>query len=144
MFLPNMTSAERLAVWRKMRHQLIGATIEDTVHTFASIKPKTRCIDYYAPESWPTVFEIVQDDLLCQSGLTLVIAATLHYLEIIKTDKIVLPVISNCITGTEGLVLELDKSYINFIPGQIQLIDDTKEQCIVYDKHIISVDMLFR
>lgn len=142
MFSKTSTETERLGVWRDFRKNFSG-TEEDVAKAFANTKIQQRFIDYYTPENWPSVFEIVKEGMFCQSGVTLVVAATLHYHEFIKTPEINLNVISNHITGHEGLVLEHSGKHYNFLPGQV--IDDqfVQDNSTVFDRHIITVDKLF-
>lgn len=102
-----------------------------------------RYIDYYTPASWPNVFDIMHEGYFCQSGITLLICATLRYLDFVKSDKLSVPVISNNITGAEGLVLDLNGEFYNFLPGKIVSQDFVKNNGVVYDTHIITVDKLF-
>ena len=143
MFTPAQTPSERLQTWRNFRQNSSVNTIEEVSRKFADIRIESRYIDYYTPQSWPNVFDIVKDGMFCQSGLTLVIASSLDYYKFIKTKEIEMPVISNFITGAEGLVLRLGNSYINFLPGQIVDEQYVKENTSVYDTHIIAIDKLY-
>jgi hypothetical protein len=89
------------------------------------------------------VFEIVQQGLFCQSGITLVLAATLDYLGFINSPEFELPVISNYITGAEGLVLHYDNKYFNFLPGEIVSRQYVNENSNLYDSHVIAIDKLY-
>jgi hypothetical protein len=143
MFRNARSPDERLSIWRKYRQNLHGYTELDAVRVFSDIPIESRYIDYYTPDSWPTSFEIVQNGLFCQSGITLVMAATLDYLGFVNSKQIHLPVISNYITGAEGLVLEKDNLYYNFIPGKIVDYEFVKENSNLYEDHIIAIDKLY-
>lgn len=133
---------ERLSTWRSFRQNFEGS-VQDIVDEFSKIKVENRYIDYYTPEHWPTVFEIVQEGMFCQSGMTLVMAATLDYCGLINSQKIHLPVISNYISGNEGLVLVHEDMCYNFLPGKIVERNFMKENSNLYDTHVIAIDKLY-
>ena len=141
MFSKTKSESDRLGTWREFRKSFSGSD-SDVAQAFANVQTEPRYIDYYTPESWPTVFEIVQEGMFCQSGLTLVLAATLSYLDFIKTPEVRLDVISNHITGTEGLVLNHDSKYYNFLPGKVVDEEFVRENATKFDSHIIAVDKL--
>lgn len=113
------------------------------VEAFANAHVEKRFIDYYTPESWPNVFDIVQEGLICQSGLTLIMASTLSYLGLMNTQDAEVVVISNHVTGHEGLVLHCDGKYINFLPGEIVTEEFALNNGTVFDRHIIAIDKLY-
>lgn len=142
MFTRCSSPQERLTAWREIRKNT-NHDIDQILSAFGLIKPMTRYIDYYTPKSWPSVFEIVSDGYFCQSGITLVLAATLYNLEFIKTPEISLQVVSNHITGNEGLVLCHDNMYYNFLPGKVVDAQFANDNSVIFDKHIIAIDKLF-
>lgn len=142
MFTNTQDGSERLAAWRTVRNKYAGSP-EELVKQFGNIKQKTRYIDYYTPENWPTPFEIVQEGWFCPSGICLVLAATLKHLGFINSEFIRFDVISNHITGQDGLVLiDGDKCY-NFMPGEIVTLDYVKENGTSFESHIIATDKFF-
>jgi hypothetical protein len=146
MFTKTQTSADRQAVWRNFRQQFDHhtQTAHDVVAAFASAKPLRRCIDYYTPEDWPLPFEIVAENMLCQSGLTLVMASTLLNLRFTNSKSLQFDAISNHITGAEGLVFVDNGLVYNFLPGEIVSVDFAKKNSTVYCSHIITSDKLGR
>lgn len=142
MFTRTQHGSERLAQWRQFR-QRTNVTAEQVVEAFASTPLDQRYLDYYTPDTWPSVFEIVEEGMFCQSGLTLVIASTLLYFNIIKTDTIVLKAISNHITGDDGLVLVVDGKVYNFLSGQITSEQYLQDNSTCYDTHIITATKLY-
>lgn len=134
MFHKNLSGSERLNIWRNVRqksHNNITEVLED----FASIEMLPRYLDYYTPSSWPNPFEIVNEGYLCQSGVTLVLLSTLINKGFISEDTIQLPVISNNITGTSGLVI-YDRDFVyNFTPGKIVSWDYVKENATIFQIH---------
>ena len=143
MFTRTQQGSDRLAQWRQFRQRTDVTTAEQVVEAFASTPLDQRYLDYYTPDTWPSVFEIVEEGLLCQSGLTLVMASTLHYFNIMKTDLIQLHAISNHTNGDAGLVLIDDGKVYNFIPGQIVTEQYLLDNSTCYDKHIITIDKLY-
>lgn len=146
MFKPKMSGDQRMLAWRNARHRLkeTAAPLEQVLAEFADIRLNTRCIDYYTPESWPSAFEIVHQGWLDQSGLTIVLASTLAYLGFIKTVEVVLPVISNHISGAEGLVLELEHQFCNFVQGRAVSRDFANENGTVFFVHTLPSILLSR
>lgn len=138
MFTKTQTQEERLAVWRAFRQNFpINGTAQDVVNAFSTIKPQYRSLDYYSPESWPTPFEIVAENLMCQSGLTLVIASTLLHLGFIKTQYCQLDVVTNYVTGQDGLVFVDDNTVYNFLPGKIVSKQFADDNSLAFLNHII-------
>ena len=134
MFHKNLLGSERLNIWRNVRqksHKNIIEVLED----FASIETLPRYLDYYTPNSWPNPFEIVNEGYLCQSGVTLVLLSTLINKGFISEDTIQLPVISNNITGTSGLVIYDRDLVYNFTPGEIVSWEYVQENATVFQIH---------
>jgi hypothetical protein len=136
------TPEDRLRVWREIRHQNYD-TVEELLEQFASLKPHIRYIDYYTPSSWPNPFEIVSEGMFCLSGITIVIAATLHYKQFITDEDITFLVISNNIDGTDGVVLQHKDNVYNFIPGQVVTRKFLEKNAVIYDRHIIDLKQIF-
>lgn len=144
MFTATQNSEERLQAWRKFRRTVDQHTTElDIVQAFADVKVQSRYIDYYTPEDWPGVFDIVSNGYFCQTGLTLVLTATLHNLGFINSDKLSFIMVSNNITGCDGAVLVHDHKCYNFLPGEIVTEDFAKENSVQFSKAIITPDKLF-
>ena len=142
MFLKHQTPDERLNVWRDFRH-LSDLTVEKILVEFSNIKVCSRCMDFYTPDSWPTVFEIVREGYFCQSGITLVLTATLYNAGIITSDEITFYVISNHITGSTGLVLEFENQVYNAVPGKTISVDQLQNISTIYTRHTIAISKLF-
>lgn len=144
MFYNCTTPQQRLASWREFRHSFPkDGTVYDLLQSFESVKYQPRYIDYYTPESWPNVFDIVSEGHFCQSGITLVMAASLLHLDFLKTDALRFDIVNNHLNGSEGLVLRHEDLYYNFIPGVISTAEYVKENGLVFDSHIITTDKLF-
>jgi len=134
MFHKNLSGSERLNIWRKVRQKSHNNIIE-VLEDFASIEMLPRYLDYYTPKSWPNPFEIVNEGYLCQSGVTLVLLSTLINKGFISEDIIQLPVISNNITGTSGLVIYDRDLVYNFTPGEIVSWEYVQENATVFQIH---------
>lgn len=145
MFTNTQNDRDRLQAWRqfRMKFSRTTGTEQEVVEAFASIKPAQRYLDYYTPDSWPSVFEIVKEGEFCQTGITLVMGSTLHYLGFIKSDQLEFDVVSNHITGQEGLVLVYEDEVYNFLPGEIVSVDFMKKNATIFDRHIIATDNFY-
>lgn len=142
--LTNVSTQNRLDNWRKLRKSFsVNSTIADVVAAFDTPPQKIRYIDYYTPNNWPNVFEIVANGMFCQSGISLMLAATLLDLKLINTKTLHFDVISSQIDSIEGLVLKHNNYYYNFIPGQVSTQEVVKNNGTIFDTHIITVDKLF-
>jgi hypothetical protein len=141
MFYKTHTPDDRLQVWRELRNS--ARSQADILAEFAQIKPVSRIIDFYTPASWPSVFEIVREGYFCQSGITLVMAATLHNTGFINTDTILFPVISNHMNGNTGLVIQYQDQVFNFTPGEVMPVSVLTEMSTVYTLHTVPIKRLF-
>lgn len=143
MFTKTQSPAARLAAWRSFRQNFpADGTAELVVEAFADVTRTTRYIDYYTPENWLDVFEIVKNGYFCQSGLTLVMASTLIHLNIIKSPVLYFDVVSNHITGADGLILRDNGLCYNFLPGKIVDENFAASNSTKFSEHIITPDKL--
>jgi len=134
----------RLEAWRSLRKKFTSeSSLEQVVSAFNFPPNKIRYIDYYSPNNWPNVFNIVNDGMFCQSGNSIILAATLVDLKIINNVKVQFDVISSQLDSIEGLVLKVDKQYCNFIPGQVSTEEEVQNYGTICDSYIITVDKLF-
>lgn len=143
MFIPIQTGEQRLQAWRDFRHNSIITDANTVVEQFSAVPLNPRYIDFYTPDSWPNVFEIVSEGMFCYSGLCLVLASTLVYFDFINQKNLRFDVISNHVTGDIGLVLVDNLSCYNFLPGEIVTVDYAESQSTLYDSHIIAPDKIF-
>lgn len=143
MFAPRQTGEQRLQSWRNLRHSAHIASPQDVVDYFSTAPLKPRYIDFYTPESWPSVFEIVQEGMFCYSGVCLVLASTLWYFKLINQETLRFDVISNHTSGDTGLVLVDNARCYNFLPGEIVTAQHLEENSTLYDSHIIAPDKVF-
>ena len=143
MFIKTNSPEDRLRIWRKIR-QKEYSTPEDLVKEFVDIKVRPRYIDYYTPSSWPNPFEIVSQEYLCFSGVTLILTATLINKNFITSNELCFPVISNNITNDSGIVLLDNNKVYNFTPGKIETWDFVKENATIFQTHkVAKKDILY-
>lgn len=128
---------DRLRAWRKVRTANYK-NVTELLEQFAEIKLVDRYLDYYTPRSWPNIFDIVAEGHICQTGLTLMLTGTLIYKEFISNSNIVLPVISNSLTGKVGAVLKINNDCYNFIPGKIVDYKFVEENSVNFYTHTID------
>ncbi len=141
MFTKNQSPTDRLSSWRKVRQQQYNS-VEDLLLEFKDIKILDRYLDYYTPDSWPNVFDIVNDGYFCQTGVTLILFATLIQKGFITEGEYLLPVISNNITGTVGAVLKVDDLYYNFYTDKPVNKDYVEENSVHFQTHKIHSNLL--
>ena len=127
MFNNTQDGDARLRAWRTFRNDFPhNGTALDVALGFKGIKPKPRYIDYYNPQDWPNVFDIVKEGYLCQSGVSIVIASTLHNLGFINTESLNFEMISNHVTGNDGAVFIHAGKVYNLTPGQTNSVDELR------------------
>lgn len=141
MFLKTHSPSDRLRIWRDIRQQDF-LTAEDLVKQFQDIKIVSRYLDYYTPKSWPSPFEIVSEGYLCQTGVTLLLTATLINKNFITSDELLFPVISNNINGDSGIVLLDGNNVYNFTSGKIESWEFVKENATVFQTHKLDKNIL--
>ena len=132
MFNKHQNNSERLAAWRKFRQQDFTNELE-IVQEIGRIKQLYRYIDYYNPDTWPTVFDIVAEGHYCCTGVTLILASTLLHKGFIPKDKIEFVLISNNVLGTMGVHLKHGNKYYNFYPGEISSAETIQNDAVVFN-----------
>jgi len=105
----NIPNDERLRLWKTLRTDISGLTLDEQMNTvakfFASMPYTTRTLDYYTPSGWPTPWEILFRSDLCKSAISLLIFYTFslissdHKIELHliddATDMYLVPVIDD-------------------------------------------------
>ena len=142
MFHKHQNAEERLKAWRTLRQQKFE-TVDELLESFANVKPIPRYIDYYTPKDWPNVFDIVKEGYLCQTGITLIIVATMHNKGFISGEELYFEVISNHINGNDGLVLIHEQVAYNFIPGETVSLQYVIDNSTRFNSHKIKTSSLF-
>lgn len=141
MFEKHHTGRDRLQIFRKFRQQ--SPDPQAIIQAFANVDVKPRYVDYYSPDTWPNTFDIIEEGMLCQSGVTLIMTATLHHMGHIDNQTLNLIAVNNLITGRDGLVLEENGNCYNFLPGEVVSDKYMNENSVILDHHIIQPDKLF-
>jgi len=140
--LSGSTSSDRLQGWRNIRNSHFEC-VEDLILEFPYAIHTERFVDFYTPDSWPGIFEIVSDGHFCQSGITLVMALTLHHAGFISGEELSFPVINNNTNGNTGLVLEHDGLVYNFKQGEATSVGEVTENSTLYTTHKVKIKQLF-
>lgn len=133
-----LQQGERLRLWKTLRNNLEGKELRDQVQLVASffdnIQYSARIIDYFDPTYWPTPWEIIYNDNICKSSVSLLIYYTfsllstpvISELSVINdgSDIYLLPVINAqyVLNYEQGVVNNY--SYISTIIAVIQQIDN--------------------
>lgn len=141
MFKHTSGAESRLRDWRAIRQSELS--LDYILEQFATIPVETRYIDYYTAAEWPDVFDIVSEGMFCHSGITLILAATLHHKGFISGSQMEFLVISSNIDGTTGLVLLHNDQVFNFVPGQVVSLEYVTANAVIYDRHIVEVSQIF-
>lgn len=141
MFVKTHNASDRLRIWREIR-QKEYLSADALVKEFCDIKILSRYLDYYTPKSWPTPFEIVSEGYLCQSGVTLLLTATLIKKGFITSDELYFPVISNNINGDSGIVLLDNNNVYNFTSGKIESWEFVKDNATIFQTHKLDKNKL--
>ena len=145
MFNKTQKPEQRLQAYRAFRRDFPeSGTALDVCEAFQGVEILPRYLDFYTPDSWPTVFDIVRQGLFCQSGVTLMMSGLLWYLKLLKSTDLELRAISNHDNGNQGLVLIDQDNCYNFLPGKIVTTQYVNDHSICLDTHLITSDKLFR
>lgn len=139
----SLSPEKRLRAWRNVRSQNFSSA-EGVASQFIDIKTVPRYLDCYTPSTWPSVFEIVHEGIFCQTGVTLILAATLDYLGFLNSEILEFPVISNNIDGSTGIVLNQDGKVFNLLEGETVTYEFMRENCTIYTVHRLKTHELFR
>lgn len=110
----NLTTEGKLLKWKELRNLLEQCDFNKkevcrVVSTFWKYVPRyERRIDYYTPSSWPSPWEILEYDLLCNSGVSLMMYYTLRLVHV--NYDLDLYVIND--ESSEFLVLDVDSELL--------------------------------
>ena len=142
MFEKHHTPQDRQRIQRDFRSRE-DLTVDIIVKEFSKIKVLDRYLDYYTPKTWPNVFTILYDGMFCQTGITLLMIATLDFKNFIKDDKLILPVISNNEIGNTGIVFAFNNNFLNFAPGELVPKEIALEQGTLFQTHNIEKKSIY-
>jgi hypothetical protein len=117
-----LQNEDRLALWKNLRADLHGQSIEiilpKIAEFFQPFPYESRTIDYYTPASWPTPWEILYHGTFCISSISLLIYYTIT---LINPDISVDLVLVDCQTGVFMIPLVENKFVLNYELGMISM-----------------------
>jgi hypothetical protein len=116
-------SDERLRLWKKLRKDIESLNLEDQLREIAKFCAAMpighRSLDYYAPDDWPTPWEILFHGTFCTSSISLLM---FHTLVMVGRDPVLHLIDDN---GDLFLLPVIDYQYIlNYELGQVNKITD--------------------
>jgi hypothetical protein len=111
-------SDERLRLWKSLRKDIASLNLEDQLREIAKFCAAMpighRSLDYYAPDDWPTPWEILFHGTFCTSSISLLM---FHTLVMVGRDPVLHLVDDN---GELFLLPVIDYQYIlNYELGQV-------------------------
>jgi hypothetical protein len=120
-------NGERLRLWKKLRDDLVGKSLENKMAEVAKFCARmpygSRTLDYYSPEDWPTPWEILFHGSFCTSSISLLMFHTFALSDIeesldlylVEDDEgvFLLPVIANHFVLNYHLGMESNYPEIN-------------------------------
>lgn len=130
----NLTPEERIAKWRELREQIQDLPEDEMLNSiasfFADMPIGSRCIDFYTPDSWPTPWELLYNQLFCTSSISLLIYHTLSL--VLDNNRVEIILIDT--NDDRFLVPLVDKQRIfNFELGKVNNIKDYPKIEIIDD-----------
>lgn len=90
----NSYPQDLISNWRVFRKELEGLelseldTLKKVSEYWALVPRGPRSLDYYTPDTWPTPWEIIHHNLVCNNTVSLLIYYTLVLLPDFNTDTI--------------------------------------------------------
>lgn len=140
--MPNVmtvSESELVASWRRFRLELISSSdskeekLQKIVEFWSSIPRVSRTIDYYTPESWPTPWEIIHDQLYCESGVSLLMYYTVKLIPELNELPISCYVIDD--GSDEFLIFAHGEYVLNYTPYRLVSIDEVKKNVKITHWH---------
>ena len=141
-----LSSRKRLRHWKTFRCSL-DETLTDEEHLFTTMKywqqyPLIdRYIDSYAPELWPTPWELLYENQFCRSSLAYMMEQTLLKSDDgrWKLDRLSLKYIDDKRLSDEFIILVVDNKYvINYDINQVIKFDKLIKMCHIKHEYLIS------
>lgn len=129
------TNDERLHLWRKLRADMAGLSIDEQLQLiakFCSTLPYgARSIDYYNPPAWPTPWEIFFHNSFCKNSISLIIFHTILMLN--NNNNIELWVVKDN-EGDYLLPVVNNQFILNYEQGEVSNYPDICDYFIVMQK----------
>lgn len=131
--MSNQTYEKQLFAWAQFRQTLETAEdpINDTIKYWNRIPTTARCIDPYNTDTWPTPWELIEENAYCQFGKLLAIAYTLKLTDRFKdwqpifkigVDKHQLKIYYMLFIGDQVIGLDHSASvHIKYLPSNIEI-----------------------
>lgn len=123
----NIPNNERLQLWKTLRSEINGCSLEDktskVANFFAEMPFANRTLDYYTPDSWPTPWEILFHGTFCISSISLLIFYTFKLIDNKNTIELYL-------VEDESIYLlpVIDKKFVlNYELGMVNNYSDIKD-----------------
>lgn len=127
---------EKLRLWKKMRDDIREFSLQDQlgmIARFCSTIPfGARTLDYYAPMSWPTPWEILFYSSFCTSSISLLIFYTLILLPSEKKVSLFLVEDEN---GIFLLPVVDDQFVLNYELGLVSKLSNIEEEFKILQRY---------
>jgi hypothetical protein len=134
----------RMRVWRDFRATLTedqsDAEQLRAVAAFWSRCPQvTYCVDWDRPETWPGPWEILNDGLVCPTGLAILMAHTLLLVgENRWQDRILIRVVRDTAAGYLTVVVVDGQNVLNFDIGKVAQIQALEQSAATIESYAYS------
>ena len=141
-----LPSEDRLRHWKDFRTTLDASFTDEecllkVMNYWNQYPTDIRYIDPYAPEEWPTPWELIHDNEFCRSSLAYMMLETLLMSNDNRwtDDRLRLKYINDSEFGDDFIILVVDDKYVlNYDRNKIINFDIIKKMCIIY--HEYSID----
>ena len=116
----SLHTSERILEWRRFRQKLnddftyINKTVLKVVAEYWASMPRVhRVVDYYTPSSWPTPWELLHDNLFCESAVSLMMYYSLALLDSPDVERLSMNLIDD---GTDVYLIPVydEKFALNY------------------------------
>lgn len=111
-----VNAQQRLTVWRNFKKQDLDSN--KIIKYIGDIKTTERGFDFYAPEHWPSGWDIIVDTMFCYSGKALLLHDTLVHTGYLDPASVSWIVVDNFELGQVGLAFSDGVCYYNVLPDQ--------------------------
>ena len=131
----NLSSSERLSRWKELRNEVQTldqkGQLKAIAKFFGKLPYAERTIDYYTPDTWPSPWDILYRNELCQSSIALLMYYTLDLCDFSGEYELVL--INDAIDTF--LLIRIDNQYIiNYELCQVSNWEQLKDRIKIIEK----------
>ena len=131
----NFSSSERMARWKELRTEVQNldqqSQLTAVAKFFGTLPYSERTIDYYTPDSWPSPWDILYRNELCQSSIALLMYYTLELCDFEGDVELVL---INDTTDTFLLVCVDNQYLLNYELCQVSNCLQLKDRFKIVEK----------